>query len=133
MLGRAWSSENARGKTSHEKQDAAKGVLTFTAPLPNQSEDVPSRHKRARVVKVRHVLWSGLQLEKISATNKLPLACNRLEATRKRVGKTATHEHEEIMEEAGRRNRLDFNKDKVSNDIKESGSEVESDSNNSFD
>jgi hypothetical protein len=84
------------------------------------------------VVEVRHMLWSGLQLEEISATNKLPLACNRLEATWKRAGKIATQEHEAIMEEAGRCARLDFNKDKVSNDIKESGSKVESDSDDSF-
>jgi hypothetical protein len=107
-------------------------VLTFTAPSPNQSEDVPSRRKRVRVVEVRHVLWSGLQLEEISATNKLPLTCNRLQATRKRAGKIATQEHEEIVEEAGRRDRLDFNEDEVSDDVEESGSEVESDSDDSF-
>ncbi len=47
MLGRARSSENARGKTSHEKRDAAEVVLTFTAPLPNGGENVPSRRKCA--------------------------------------------------------------------------------------
>ena len=69
------------------------------------------------VVEVRHVLWSGLQLEEISETNKLPLACNRLDATRKRVVKIMTHE---------------FNEDKDSNEVKEdkSGSKVESDGNN---
>ena len=39
------------------------------------------------VIEVRHVLRSGLQLEEISDTNKLPLACNRLDATRKRAVK----------------------------------------------
>ncbi len=83
------------------------------------------------VIEVRHVLRSGLQMEEISATNKLPLACNRLDATRKRAVKITTHEHEAIMEEAGRQDRLDFSKDKDSNDVEddESGSKVESDGN----
>jgi hypothetical protein len=50
MLGRARSSENARGKTSREKRDATEEVLTFTAPSPNRSEDVPGRRKRARLL-----------------------------------------------------------------------------------
>jgi hypothetical protein len=81
------------------------------------------------VVEVRHVLRSGLQMEEISATNKLPLACNRLGATRKRAVKITTQEHEAIMEEAGRRNRLEFSEDEDSDDVEddESGSEVESD------
>jgi hypothetical protein len=50
MLGRARSSKNAQGKTSREKQDAAKVVLMFTAPLLNGGGDVPSRCKRARLL-----------------------------------------------------------------------------------
>jgi hypothetical protein len=80
------------------------------------------------VVEVRHVLQSGLQMEEISATNKLPLACNRLDATRKRAVKITTQEHE-AMEEAGRCDRLDFSEDEDSDDEEDdkSGSEVESD------
>jgi hypothetical protein len=81
------------------------------------------------VVKVRHVLQNGLQLDEISATNKLPLTCNRLDATRKRVGKIATQEHDAIMEEAGKRDRLEYSKDDDSNDIDESESMAESNSN----
>jgi hypothetical protein len=62
-----------------------------------------------RIIKVRHVLRSGLQLEEISETNKLPRACNRLEATRKNAGKISMQEHETIMEEAARRDRLEYN------------------------
>ena len=61
------------------------------------------------------MLRSGLQLKEISETNKLPLACNRLDATQKRAVKIMTQEHEAIMEEAGRRDRLEFNEDKDSN------------------
>ena len=82
------------------------------------------------VVKVRHVLWSGLQLEEISATNNLPLACNRLDATRKRAGKIAVEEHEEIMEKAERHDRLEYNKDEDPNNIDDNDNEsiVEGDS-----
>ncbi len=73
------------------------------------------------------MLRSGLQLKENSAMNKLPLACNRLDATRKRAGKIVTQEHEEIMEEAGKRDRLEYGEEEDSNDIKLE-SKVESDS-----
>ena len=81
------------------------------------------------VIEVRHVLWSGLQLEEISATNKLPLACNRLDMAWKRAVKRTAQEDEAIVEEAGRCVRLEFSKDKDSNDVEddESASEVKSD------
>ncbi len=63
------------------------------------------------IAKVRHVLQSGLQLKKISATNKLPCSNNRLEAKQKKAGKIATQEHEMIMEEAERHDRLEYNDD----------------------
>ena len=47
-------------------------------------------------------------------TNKLPWACNRLEATRKNAGKITMQEHETIMEEAERRDRLEYNDDEGS-------------------
>jgi hypothetical protein len=57
------------------------------------------------------VLRSGLQLKEICTTNKLPRACNRLEATRKNAGKISMQEHETIMEEAERHDRLKYNDD----------------------
>ncbi len=83
------------------------------------------------VVEVMYVLQSGLQMEEISATNKLPLTCNRLDTMRKKAVKISTQEHEAIMEEAGRWDRLDFSEDEDSDDVEddESGSEVESDGN----
>ena len=85
------------------------------------------------VIDVRHVLQSGLQLEleEINATNKLPLACNRMDTAWKRAVKITTQEHEAIVEEAVRCDRLEFSKDKDSNDVEddESGSKVESDGN----
>jgi hypothetical protein len=67
--------------------------------------------EESTIVEVRHVLRSGLQLEKISTTNKLPWSSNRLEAKQKKAGKIATQEHEMIMEEAERRDRLEYNDD----------------------
>ncbi len=65
--------------------------------------------KETSIIEVRHVLRSGLQLEEICVTNKLPRACNRLEATRKNAGEISMQEHETIMEEAERRDRLEYN------------------------
>ena len=64
------------------------------------------------------MLRSGLQLKEISETNKLPRACNRLEATRKNAGKISMQEHKTIMEEAERRNRLECNDDDGSEEDK---------------
>jgi hypothetical protein len=67
--------------------------------------------EKMSIIEVKHVLQSGLQLKKICATNKLPRACNQLEATQKNAGKISMQEHETIMEEAERRNRLEYNDD----------------------
>ncbi len=55
------------------------------------------------VFEMRHVLWTGLQLLKISSKNMLPRACNRMEATRQKVVKVVPLDHNKIMEEAERR------------------------------
>ncbi len=57
------------------------------------------------------MLQSGLQLKKISATNKLPWSSNRLEVKQKKAGKISMQEHEMILEEAERCNRLEYNDD----------------------
>ena len=89
----------------------AAGAMVVDAVYFNMVGRAPywyTQSELTTVVEVRHVLQSGLQLEEISVTNKLPLACNRLDATRKRAVKIATQEHEAIMEEeAGRRDRLE--------------------------
>jgi hypothetical protein len=58
--------------------------------------------------KMRHVLWTGLQLLKISSENTLPRACNRMEATRQKEVKVAPFDHNKIMEEAERCDWLDY-------------------------
>ncbi len=68
-----------------------------------------TQSEETSIIEIRHVLQSGLQLKEICTTNKLPQACNRLEATRKNAGKISMQEHETIMEEAERCDRLEYN------------------------
>jgi hypothetical protein len=56
------------------------------------------------VVEVRYALKTGLKLETIDDdNNKLPQTCNQKEATRQNAVRVTLLDHEEIMEEAGRR------------------------------
>jgi hypothetical protein len=80
----------------------------------------------ATVVEVRYVLLTGFQLQPISKTNKLPTACNRREAAQKKAVKVTLLDHEVIMEEAGKRDRLDYDAD--NNDSNESKEESEEES-----
>ncbi len=59
--------------------------------------------------------------------NKLPQACNRLDATWNKACKIASQDHEAITEETGKCNRLEYNNNKDSND-KEDKSKVNIDS-----
>ena len=77
------------------------------------------------VFEMRHVLWTGLQLFDISRENKLPNGCNRTEATRQKAVKLVEYQHNQIMEEAERRDRLEYDPDDEE-EVDESGSEVES-------
>ncbi len=79
------------------------------------------------IIKVRHVLQSGLQLKEICAMNKLPRACNQLEATRKNAGKISMQEHETIMEEAERHDRLEYNDNNGSEEDEGEDSDVKED------
>ncbi len=60
---------------------------------------------------MRHVLRTGLHLQPISVVNKLPQACNRMEATRQKALKVTHLDHDAIMEEASRRDRLEYDDD----------------------
>ncbi len=73
------------------------------------------------------MLQSGLQLEEISAMNKLPWACNRLEVTRKNAGEISMQEHETLMEEAERCDRLEYNDDNGSEEDEGEDSDDEED------
>ncbi len=61
------------------------------------------------------MLWTGLQLQEISTTNKLPQLFNTAVAMQKKAAKVASLDHDRIMEEAGRCNRLEYNSEEESN------------------
>jgi hypothetical protein len=60
------------------------------------------------VDKVRYVLQTGMQLQEISNKNKLPQTCNRMEAMRQKAVRVSLLDHEAIMEEAERRDQLEY-------------------------
>ncbi len=80
------------------------------------------------VVEVKYVLRTGLQLQPISTTNALPNACARVKAMRKKAIKVSTLDHEAIMEEATKRDRLEYKEDNEDESNKESEESKESDS-----
>jgi hypothetical protein len=79
-------------------------------------------------MEVKYVLQTGLQLQPISTTNALPNACARVEATQKKAIKVSTLDHEVIMEEATKRDRLEYEEDDVHESNEDSEESEESDS-----
>ncbi len=67
MMERACNGESVCGKTSQEKHDAVKVVLTFSAPSPNKTADTPSMRDRACIMGVP---FSMLQRVKKSVIKK---------------------------------------------------------------
>ncbi len=68
------------------------------------------------IVEVRYVLQTDVQMQEISGVNKLPRACNRMEATQQRALKVTSLDHDAIMEEASRRDRLEYDDDEDGED-----------------
>ncbi len=64
---RACNGDAVCGKTSQEKHDAVKVVLTFSAPSPNKTADAPSMRDRARIMGVP---YSRIQCVKKSVIEK---------------------------------------------------------------
>jgi hypothetical protein len=58
------------------------------------------------VVKVGRMLRTGLHMQQISMPNKLPQACNRFETRRQKAVRVDPMDHDAIMEEARKCNRL---------------------------
>jgi len=79
------------------------------------------------VVEVRYALKTGLKLETIDDdNNKLPQTCNWKEATRQNAVRVTLLDHEKIMEEAGRRDRLEYDAKEETEDEDEDDGESES-------
>ena len=77
------------------------------------------------VNEARFVLKSGLDLEEVCAMNPLPRGCNKVEAMRLKSVKVNILDHEDIMEEAARRDWLEYDD---SDEEEESASESEGES-----
>ncbi len=71
-------------------------------------------------------MLTGFQLQPISKTNKLPTVCNRREAAQKKAVKVMLLDHEVIIEEAGKWDRLEYDVD--NNDSNESKEESKEES-----
>jgi hypothetical protein len=108
------------------------GAMVADTLYFNRVERAPywyTQSGEAMVIEVRYVLQSELQLEKISALNTLPLACSRLEAMQRKAVRVSLFDHETIMEEAEKQDRLEYNEEDESKDNKlESKQDGESDS-----
>ena len=66
---------------------------------------------KTTVAEVRYVLRTGLQLQPISETNKLPMTCQRREAEQKKAMKVTSEDHEAIMGEASKCDQLECGND----------------------
>jgi hypothetical protein len=110
------------------------GTIVVDALYFNWVERAPhwyTQSKETTMVEVRYVLLTGLHLLPISKTNKLPMVCNRREAVQKKAVKVMLLDHEVIMEEAGKRDRLEYNvNDDGDNDESKEDSKEESKSGN---
>jgi hypothetical protein len=80
------------------------------------------------VVEVRYTLQMGLEMQITTSKNKLPKTCNRMEATRQKAVRMSLHDHENIMEEAGRRDRLEYDDEEESKEDKSESKEDDDDS-----
>jgi hypothetical protein len=84
-----------------------------------------TKSEEKTVVKVRHVLKSELDVKEVSAMNPLPWGCNRMEATWQKAVMVNILNHEVIMEEAEKRNRLEYNNSNEEEESKDKASESE--------
>ena len=88
------------------------GTMVVNAIYFNRVQHAPhwyTQSGKTTVTEVRHVLQTGLHLQPISTTNKLLMACQRWEAMQKKAVKVTFQDHEAIMEEASKCNRLEYN------------------------
>jgi hypothetical protein len=113
---------------------AARAMATVTWVAGDEEATVMETATRASdctqsgettVAEVMYVLQTGLHLQPISATNKLPMACQRREATQKKAVKVTPLDHEAITEEASKRDRLEYDDDDDDESEEESEREEE--------
>ena len=125
-----WLSEPYTLQEETEGMSGMIGVGTMVADMLYFNQVERARHwytqsNMTTVVEVRYVLLTGFELQPISETNKLPTACNRKEAAQKKAVKLMLLVHEVIMEEAGKRDQLEYdvNNDDDSNESEDKSEE----------
>ena len=106
------------------------GVGTMVADMLYFNQVERARHwytqsNMTTVVEVRYVLLTGFQLQPISETNKLPMACNRKDAAQKKAVEVMLLDHAVIMEKAGKRDRLEYDVDNNNDSDKSEGESKE--------
>ena len=79
------------------------------------------------VMEVKHILRTILQVQPISATNALPHSCGSQEAMGKKVMKVLSLDHEAIMEEVNKHDRLEYGDDNDDNDDDDDDDEEDKD------
>ena len=107
-------------------------VMVADALFYNRVERAPYWYTRSRmttVIEVRYVLKTGFEMDEISPANPLPCSCSRAEATLQKAKRVSILDHEAIMEEAERRDWLEYDDDDdEESDDNKSEHKVESDS-----
>ncbi len=106
-----WLSEPYTLQEETEGMSGMIGVGTMVADMLYFNQVERARHWYTQSNMTTVVLLTGFQLQSISETNKLPTACNRKEAAQKKAVKFTLLDHEVIMEEAGKRDRLEYDDD----------------------
>jgi hypothetical protein len=94
--------------------------LWYTRPRPGDA---------TTTIRMRQVIAADMALSPISQTTPLPNSCDKRQATRLGAHRIAHTDHEELLEEIHRRDRLDFDEEEESED----GSGIESASDESSD
>jgi hypothetical protein len=104
------------------------GTMVVDVLYFNRVERAPhwyTQSKEMMVAEVRYVLLTDFHLLPISKINKLPTACSRREAAQKKAVKVMLLDHEVIMEEAEKRDQLEYgvDDDNDNNESKEESKE----------
>jgi hypothetical protein len=104
------------------------GVLVIDAIFYNRVGSAPFWYmlsETTTVVEAKHVLQTGLKLQPISMANKLPVTCNIAAATHLKAVMVAQTDRDRIMDEAMRRDVLEYDPDEGSDDEDEEEEEEE--------
>jgi hypothetical protein len=107
------------------------GTMVADAIFYNRVGGAPYWYTRSRmktVIEIKYVVQTGFEMDGISGDNPLPRTCSKKEASRHDARKVSILDHEEIMDEIERRDRLEYDDeydDEESDDYESSESDSE--------